>query len=296
MVYTKISPWTFRILKIQVLRYQEVHTPASFIHMILLSPTLRCHSANLVTRIALRSVKASKVHKCTIRSCVLWKLKFVCFVFHAFQPCNLSMRHSTHLYIVECTPDLVSVIHLDSYSNCVGSTCLWHFDHQVFKAPQSLVGGFTLHGQRWSYQRFTKKLQWITDYWIQPFWQTAWKSTMSETTIKTIIWKSFLVSPLLKLPPFAHSRHPLEELISPLPAKSSTKRFWNPLASWYGERWSLPQVRWFWCQTHLFAIFMYSSLEKLTKSFMLQVKCNPTITRCGLFCQVLPVEIVKSPK
>lgn len=167
MVYTKISPWTFRILKIQVLRYQEVHTPASFIHMILLSPTLRCHSANLVTRIALRSVKASRVHKCTIRSCVLWKLKFVCFVFHAFQPCNLSMRHSAYLYILECTPDLVSVIHLDSYSNCensIGSTCLWHFDHQVFKAPQSLVGGFTLHKQTWSYQRFTKKT--TMDHWL----------------------------------------------------------------------------------------------------------------------------------
>ena len=55
------------------------------------------------------------------------------------------MRHSAHLYILECTPDLVSVIHLDSYSNCenpIRSRCLWHFDHQVFKAPQSLVGGF----------------------------------------------------------------------------------------------------------------------------------------------------------
>lgn len=30
---------------------------------------------------------------------------------------------------------------------------IWQLDHQVFKAPQSLVGCFTLHEQRWSYKR-----------------------------------------------------------------------------------------------------------------------------------------------
>ena len=69
----------------------------------------------------------------------------MCFVFHAFQPCNLSMRHSTHLYIVECTPDLVSVIHLDSYSNCknsIGSTCL-------LRVYDTLTIKFLRHHNRW---------------------------------------------------------------------------------------------------------------------------------------------------